>query len=84
VHRWIFDLVHLDWTVIELPADNVAALALCARLGYERFAHGHDVYYRDGAYVDQYQLRMDLATWDERWGAEQREYAVPLGEELER
>jgi hypothetical protein len=37
------------------------------------------VYYRDGAYVDQYLYQMELDTWDQRWSSE-REYQ-PLGDE---
>ena len=44
-----------------------------------RFGHGHGVYYRDGAYVDQYLYQMDRDTWNERWPGE-REYP-PLGDE---
>lgn len=84
LHRWIFDICHLRVADIDLPADNVAALRIAAKLGYERYALGHAVYYGDGRYVDQQRLRMDLDTWDARWGATQREYATPLGEELER
>ncbi len=84
MHRWVFDLCHLRVADMDLPADNAAGLRIAAKLGYERYALGHGVYYRDGGYVDQQRLRMDLETWDARWGATQREYATPLGEELER
>ncbi|MBI3521583.1 MAG: GNAT family N-acetyltransferase [Chloroflexi bacterium] len=83
LHRWIFDIVHLRCVNIELPVDQLSALRIAEKLGYERFAHGHEAFYRDSAYVDQYRMRMTLRTWDERWGAEHREYPAPLGPELE-
>lgn len=82
--RWIFDIVHARSSATALAAHNVAALRIAERLGYEQYARGHAVHYGDGRYVDELQLRMELETWDERWGATQREYAVPLGDELER
>jgi RimJ/RimL family protein N-acetyltransferase len=62
-----------------IAADDLARQRILEKLGYERFGHGHGVYYRDGAYVDQYLYQMELTTWDERWPNE-REYQ-PLGDE---
>lgn len=73
LHRYVFDYLHLRWSVVEMPADNAAGLRIAERLGFREYARGHRVYYRDGAYADQALLRMDLATWDERWSTE-REY----------
>lgn len=83
LHRWIFDVVHARRAGTTLAAHNIAALRITERLGYETFAHGHAVYYGDGRYVDELQQDMKLATWDERWGAAEREYPDPLGDELE-
>jgi len=83
LHRWIFDIVHARSAATTLAAHNAAALRISERLGYQTYAHGHAVYYGDGRYVDELQQRMELATWDERWGVAEREYPVPLGEELE-
>jgi RimJ/RimL family protein N-acetyltransferase len=83
LHRWIFDVCHLRAADLELPADNVAGLRIAAKLGYERYALGHAVYYRDGRWLDQHRMRMDLDAWDAGWGKTQREYATPLGAELE-
>jgi len=41
-----------------LRADNVAALRIAERLGYTEFGRGHEVRYRDGAYVDEVWLVM--------------------------
>ena len=80
LHRWIFDYMHLRMAVIDrIAADDVGRQRILEKLGYERFGHGHRVYYRDGAYVDQYLYQMELTTWDERWPSE-REYQ-PLGDE---
>ena len=80
VHRWIFDFMHLRMAVVDrIAADDVGRQRILEKLGYERFGHGHRVYYRDGAYVDQYLYQMELATWDERW-ANEREYQ-PLGDD---
>ncbi len=81
--RWIFDIVHVRSSAIRIAAHNTAALRVADRLGYETYALGHAVRYGDGRYVDELQQRMELATWDERWGATEREYPDPLGEELE-
>ncbi len=83
LHRWIFDIVHARFAHTELAAHNTGALRIAERLGYETYARGTDAHYGDGRYMDGLQLRMELATWDERWGATEREYPVPLGEELE-
>lgn len=82
LHRWIFDFMHLRMAVTQgIAADDIGRQRILEKLGHERFGHGHRVYYRDGAYVDQYLYQMELATWDERW-SEEREYQ-PLSEDLE-
>ncbi len=73
LHRYLFDYLDLRLVTAELRADNAAALKIATKLGYAEFAHGHDVHYRDGAYVDEVKLRMEKETWQERWSAE-REY----------
>ena len=75
LHRYLFDYLDLRRTDIVVHADNAAALRVADRLGYVEYARGHDVYYRDGAYVDELQLLMDVETWRRRWGATEREYA---------
>ncbi len=57
-----------------MPADNAGGRRIVERLGYIEYAHGHDVHYRDGAYVDELSFLMERTAWDERWSAE-REYA---------
>ena len=74
LHRYLFDYLNVRATETALPADAVAALRIIERLGYTRYAHGTAVYYRDGAYTDELRFRFDRATWDERWGASEREY----------
>jgi RimJ/RimL family protein N-acetyltransferase len=73
LHRYFFDYLDLRLVTTELRADNAAALGIADRLGYIEFARGHEVHYRDGAYVDELKLRMDKESWQERWSAE-REY----------
>jgi RimJ/RimL family protein N-acetyltransferase len=73
LHRYLFDYLDLRLVNTELRADNAAALRIATKLGYTEFARGHDVHYRDGAYVDEIKLRMEKETWQERWSAE-REY----------
>ena len=83
LHRWIFDFMHLRMSVIDrVAADDLGRQRILEKLGYVRFGHGHGVYYRDGAYVDQYLYQMERDTWEQRWPNE-REYP-PLGEEKER
>ena len=78
LHRYFFDYLDLQRCGIELRADNAAALRIAERLGYTEFGRGHEVHYRDGAYVDEMWLLMQRATWDERWAQSEREY-LPLG-----
>jgi RimJ/RimL family protein N-acetyltransferase len=83
LHRWIFDFMHLRMAVVDrVAADDIGRQRILEKLGHERFGHGHHVYYRDGAFVDQYLYQMELGTWDERWSSE-REYE-PLGDEKAR
>jgi RimJ/RimL family protein N-acetyltransferase len=74
LHRYVFDYLDHSRTMVELPADNAAGLAIARKLGYEEGARGHEVYYRDGRYTDDVWLRLERATWDERWSATEREY----------
>jgi len=73
LHRYLFDYLDLRLVTVDLRADNAAGIRIAERLGYAEYARGHQVHYRDGAYVDEIKLRMDKATWQERWSAE-REY----------
>jgi RimJ/RimL family protein N-acetyltransferase len=73
LHRYLFDYLDLRLVTTELRADNEAGLKIATKLGYTEFAHGHDVHYRDSAYVDELKLRMEKETWQERWSTE-REY----------
>jgi RimJ/RimL family protein N-acetyltransferase len=82
LHRYLFDYLNLPRCGAEVRADNAAARRIADRLGYEEYARGHEVYYRDGAYVDEIQLFMDLDIWNQRWATE-REYA-PLAADANR
>jgi RimJ/RimL family protein N-acetyltransferase len=83
LHRYLFDYLDLRRSAVEIRADNSAALRIATRLGYVEYARGHEVHYRDGAYVDEVQLMMAKEAWHERWGATEREYA-PLAAEATR
>jgi len=83
LHRWIFDITNMRMAATDrIAADDVGRQRILEKLGHVRFGHGHSVYYRDGAYVDQYLYQMERDTWLERWPNE-REYA-PLGDETMR
>ena len=84
LHRYLFDYLDLPRVGVEIRADNAAALRIAERLGYVEYARGHEVHYRDGAYVDEIQLAMVKDAWDERWGATEREYASPLATDATR
>ena len=73
LHRYRFDYLDLRLVTVDLRADNAAGIKIAERLGYAEYARGHQVHYRDSAYVDEIKLRMDKETWQERWSAE-REY----------
>ncbi|HEV8656027.1 MAG TPA: GNAT family protein [Candidatus Limnocylindria bacterium] len=77
LHRYFFDYLDLKRSATAVHADNTAALRIAEKLGYTEFGRGHQVHYRDGAYVDQSWLLMERATWDERFGKTEREY-LPL------
>jgi RimJ/RimL family protein N-acetyltransferase len=80
LHRWIFDFMDLRMAYVDrIAADDLGRQRILEKLGYVRFGHGHAVYYRDGAYVDQYAYQMERDTWNERW-PDEREYP-PLGDE---
>lgn len=83
VHRYLFDYLDKLSCAVEVAADNARALRIAEKLGHREFGRGHEVYFRDGTYVDQVWLRFDRATWDERWGTTDREYE-PLPEAFER
>lgn len=83
LHRYLFDYLDVPRVGVEIRADNMAALRIADRLGYVEYARGHEVHYRDGAYVDEIQLVMVKDTWDERWVTE-REYASPLAADATR
>ncbi|HET8569049.1 MAG TPA: GNAT family protein [Candidatus Limnocylindria bacterium] len=82
VHRWIFDIAHVRIAATRVPADAAGALRIAERLGYTTFARGRRAYWHDGAHVDETRLRMELATWDERFGESERDYEA-LGPEAE-
>jgi RimJ/RimL family protein N-acetyltransferase len=83
LHRYLFDYLDLLRVGVELRADNLAGLRIGERLGYVEYARGHEVHYRDGAYVDEIQLFMGKDAWQETWGATEREYA-PLAADATR
>ncbi len=74
LHRYLFDYLNVRSTEAALPIDNERARRILARLGYDGYARGTAVYFRDGAYADQLRLRFDREVWNERWGASEREY----------
>ncbi len=74
LHRYLFDYLDLRRVTVTFTAENPAADRIARRLGYEVFAHKHEVHYRDGGYADELDLLMERATWDERWGKTEREY----------
>ncbi len=83
LHRWAFDYMNLRLAATDrIAADDAGRQRILEKLGYVRFGHGHSVYYRDGAYVDQYLYQIDRDIWNDRWPNE-REYA-PLGDEKAR
>ncbi len=78
LHRYFFDYLDLKRSGAELRTDNAAALRIAEKLGYVEFGRGHQVHYRDGAYVDESWVLMERTAWDERFGKTEREY-VPFG-----
>jgi len=78
LHRYLFDYLDLRRATVAFTAENAGARRIAERLGYSEFAHKHEVHYRDGAFVDEFELLMDRPAWDERWGKTEREYQ-PMG-----
>jgi RimJ/RimL family protein N-acetyltransferase len=77
LHRYLFDYLDLQRISVTLREDNIAARKIAEKLGYQQFARGSQVHYRDGGYVDELWLFMERPAWDERYASE-REYE-PLG-----
>jgi RimJ/RimL family protein N-acetyltransferase len=83
LHRWIFDFMNIRLAATDrIAADDLGRQRILEKLGHVRFGHGHSVYYRDGAYVDQYLYQLERDAWLERF-PDEREYAL-LGPETER
>jgi RimJ/RimL family protein N-acetyltransferase len=83
LHRWAFDIMDLRMVATDrIAADDIGRQRILEKLGHVRFGHGHAVYYRDGAYVDQYLYQLDKEAWNARW-PDEREYP-PLGDETTR
>lgn len=79
LHRFTLDYLSERTVTLAVPADGAAMLRIAEKLGHARYGVGHQVHYRDGAYVDQIHLRLDREDWERRWPGE-REYS-PLGPE---
>ena len=77
LHRFLFDYSDLRRGLITYTADNGGARRIAEKLGYQEYAHKHEVHYRDGAFVDEYELALDREVWSQRFGSE-REYE-PMG-----
>ena len=75
LHRFLFDYLDLRRVNVTIRADNAAAAKIAARLGYTEFAHGSEVFYRDGGYVGETWLLCEREAWDERFPNE-REYRI--------
>jgi RimJ/RimL family protein N-acetyltransferase len=73
LHRYFFDYLDLQRVNATLHSDNAAAMRIAERLGYVEFAHGHDVHYRDGGYVDESWMIIERSAWEHRFSSE-REY----------
>jgi RimJ/RimL family protein N-acetyltransferase len=83
LHRWIFDFMNIRLAATDrIAADDLGRQRILEKLGHVRFGHGHSVYYRDGAYVDQYLYQLERDAWLERF-PDEREYTL-LGPETER
>lgn len=80
LHRYLFDYLDLRRVNATIRDGNTAAAKIAQRLGYTEFAHGKDVFYRDGEYVDELWLMCERTAWNERF-ADLREYVggVPFG-----
>jgi len=77
LHRYFFDYLDMQRINTTLRADNAGARRIAEKLGYSEFAHGHDVFFRNGGYVDELWLLIERPTWNERW-TDEREYQ-PMG-----
>lgn len=73
-HRYALDYLNRRWCDVSINENNAGARRIAGKLGYEEFGHGHAVHFIDGRYVDALFLRLERATWAERWGASEREY----------
>ena len=73
LHRFLVDYHGLERGDAWLYRDDVAGRGLLAALGYVEYAHGHDVFYREGRYWDDWRGYLDASEFRRRF-PEEREY----------
>ena len=54
LHRYLVDYLDLKFGDLWLYRDDVAGRRLFESLGYAEYSHGHDVFYREGRYWDDW------------------------------
>jgi len=67
LHRYLVDYLGLAFGDLWLYRDDVAGRRVFASLGYAEYAHGHDVFYRDGRYWDDWRGILRAAEFRERF-----------------
>ena len=73
LHRFAIDYHGLRRAYAWLYRDDVAGRRLLAALGYVEYAHGHDVFYREGRYWDDWRGYLEVSEFRQRF-PDEREY----------
>ena len=73
LHRFAIDHHGLERGDVWLYRDDAAGRRLCESLGYVEYAHGHDVFYREGRYWDGWRGALEADEFRRRHPNE-REY----------
>ncbi len=67
LHRYLVDHAGMQLGEAWLYRDDVAGRRLCEALGYREYAHGHDVFYREGRWWDDWRAAVQAEDFRRRF-----------------
>jgi RimJ/RimL family protein N-acetyltransferase len=74
LHRYLVDYLGLEFGDVWLYRDDSAGRGLFAALGYTEYSHGHEVFYREGRWWDDWRATLRAEDFRSRF-PEEIEYA---------
>lgn len=74
LHRYLVDYLGLEFGDVWLYRDDAAGRGLSAALGYAEYSHGHEVFYREGRWWDDWRAILRAEDFRSRF-PEEIEYA---------